>query len=126
MRIMSVDDSEATREFIRAAVDVLGFEFLEAADGQEGLEVLEREKGSVDLILLDWYMPIMDGIEMLEELKSNDLFRNIPVTMVTTEDERHKVVEAIDKGAKNYLMKPFSQEDLIGKIMESLGIGIQS
>ena len=122
MRIMSVDDSEATRKFIKGAVDVLGFEFLEAADGKEGLEVLEKENGNVDLILLDWNMPGMDGMEMLEILKSNDLFKDIPVTMVTTESERHKVVEAIDKGAKNYLMKPFSQEILVGKIMEGLGM----
>ena len=122
MRIMSVDDSEATRKFIKGAVDVLGFEFLEAADGKEALEVLGKENGNVDLILLDWNMPVMDGMEMLGILKSNDLFKDIPVTMVTTESERHKVVEAIDKGAKNYLMKPFSQEVLAGKIMEGLGM----
>jgi two-component system chemotaxis response regulator CheY len=119
---MSVDDSEATRKFIKSAVDVLGFEFIEAADGKEGLEVLEKENGNVNLILLDWKMPVMDGMEMLEILKSSDLFKDIPVTMVSTESERHKVVEAIDKGAKNYLIKPFSQEVLIGKIMEGLGM----
>ncbi|UCG11924.1 MAG: response regulator [Deltaproteobacteria bacterium] len=126
MRIMSVDDSKATRQFIKSAIDVLGFEFLEAGDGEEGLEVLEREKGDVDLILLDWNMPIMDGMEMLKTLKSNDFLKGIPVTMVTTETERHRVVEAIDQGAKNYLMKPFSQEELIGKIMDSLGMEMES
>ncbi len=122
MRIISVDDSKATRQFVKNAVDVLGFEFLEAADGKEGLEVLGKEKGNVDLILLDWYMPVMNGMEMLEALKSDDLLKDIPVTMVTTESERDKVFEAIEKGAQNYLMKPFTQEDLIGKIIESLGI----
>jgi two-component system chemotaxis response regulator CheY len=119
---MTVDDSKATRQFIRGAVDVLGFEFLEAGDGKEGLEVLEKEKGNVDLILLDWLMPVMDGIEMLEAVKSNDLFKDIPVTMVTSESERDNVVEALEKGAKNYLIKPFSQEDLIRTIMETLGM----
>ncbi len=122
MRIMSVDDSKATRQFVKDAIEVLGFEFLEAPDGKEGLEVLEKEKGNVDLILLDWLMPVMDGIEMLEALKSNDLFKDIPVTMTTTQGERDQVVEALNKGAKNYLVKPFSQEDLIGKIMEGLGM----
>lgn len=122
MRIMSIDDSEATRKFIKGAVDILGFEFLEAADGREGLKVLEKEKGNVDLILLDWKMPVMDGMEMLEILKSSDHFKDIPVTMVSTESERDKVIEAIDKGAKNYLIKPFSHEVLVGKIMEALGI----
>ncbi|MDY6972289.1 MAG: response regulator [Thermodesulfobacteriota bacterium] len=120
MRIMSVDDSRATRLFIKDAVDVLGFEFLEAADGKQGLAVLQEEGGNVDLILLDWHMPEMDGIEMLNILKSNDLFKDIPVTMVTTETERDSVFEALNRGANNYIMKPFSQEDLIGKIMESL------
>jgi two-component system chemotaxis response regulator CheY len=121
---MTVDDSRATRLFIKNAIDVLGFEFLEAKDGKEALKILHEENGQVDLILLDWNMPEMNGMEMLDALKSNDLLKEIPVTMVTTEIERHKVVEAIGKGAKNYVMKPFSQEDLIGKIMESLGMGI--
>jgi two-component system chemotaxis response regulator CheY len=121
---MSVDDSRSTRQFIQNAIDVLGFEFLEAADGKEALEVLERESGKVDLILLDWNMPVMDGMEMLEQVKADDRFKDIPVTMVTTEIERPKVVQAISKGAKNYVMKPFTQEDLIAKIMESLGMGI--
>ncbi len=122
MRIMSVDDSKATRQFVKDAIEVLGFEFLEAPDGKEGLQVLEQEKGNVDLILLDWVMPVMDGMEMLEALKANDLFKDIPVTMTTTQSEREQVVEALNKGAKNYLVKPFSQEDLIGKIMEGLGM----
>ena len=122
MRVLSVDDSKATRQFIKRAIDVLGFEFLEASDGREGLDLLENEQGKVDLILLDWNMPVMDGIEMLETLKSNDLFKDIPVTFVTTELERQKISEAVQKGAKNFLVKPFSQEDLIGKIIECLGI----
>lgn len=121
---MSVDDSKATRLFIKRAVDVLGFEFLEAADGKEGIELLERENANIDLILLDWNMPVMNGMEMLEIMQSHDSFKHIPVTLVTTEHERERVVEAIEKGAKNYLIKPFSQEDLISKIMESLGIEI--
>ena len=122
MRILSVDDSRATREFIRKAIDVLGFEFLEASDGKEGLEVLKRENGKIDLILLDRHMPEMDGLEMLEAVKSNDLYKDIPVTMVTVELERDEIQNAITKGAKNYLVKPFTQENLIGKVMESLEI----
>jgi len=122
MKILSVDDSKATRQFIKRAVDVLGFEFLEAADGKEGLELLNQEEGNIDLILLDWKMPVMDGMEMLEILKSSNLYKDIPVTFVSTELERQKVSDAVNKGAKNYLIKPFSQEDLIGKIMDSLGM----
>jgi len=124
MRVMSVDDSKATRQFIRQAIDVLGYEMVEASNGQEGLDLLRNSDDKVDLILLDWNMPIMDGMQMLIELKDDPSLKDIPVTMVTTEIERHKVVEAIAKGAKNYVMKPFTQEDLVGKIMESLGMGI--
>jgi two-component system chemotaxis response regulator CheY len=122
MRILAIDDSKATREFMKSAIDVLGFEFLEAANGKEGLEVLEKEKGRVDLILLDWYMPIMDGMEILQLLKSTDQFKDIPITMVTTETNLSKVKQAVEKGATNYLMKPFSQEELVGKIIEALGM----
>jgi len=122
MKILSVDDSTATRQFIKRAIDVLGFEFLEAADGKEGLEILNTQGGKVDLILLDWSMPVMDGIEMLKIIKSSDHLKGIPVTFVSTEQDRQKISEALHEGAKNFLIKPFSQEELIGKIMESLGI----
>jgi len=124
MRIMSVDDSKTTRLFIRRAIDVLGFEFIEASDGKEGIEILEREKGNVDLILLDLNMPVMGGMEMLEKMKSLKPYNDIPVTVVSTELERDKIFEAISKGAKNYLIKPFTQEELIGKIMENLNMAI--
>ncbi|GAB4335072.1 MAG: hypothetical protein Kow0089_04620 [Desulfobulbaceae bacterium] len=120
MRILSVDDSAATRQFIKKAVEVIGFEFLEAADGKEALEVVERESGHIDLILLDRHMPVMDGLEVLEALQANEAYREIPVTMVTVEMEREEIQKAIDMGARNYLIKPFSQENLIGKIMEGL------
>ena len=124
MRILSVDDSKATRAFIKKAIDVLGFEFLEAEDGKKGLEVIERENGKIDLILLDRHMPEMDGMEMLEALKANDDYKDIPVTMVTVELEREEIQNAIMKGAKNYLVKPFTQENLIGKVMESLNMSL--
>ena len=124
MKILSVDDSKATRQFIKRAIDVLGFEFLEAADGKEGLEILNTEGGRVDLILLDWNMPVMDGIEMLKIIKSSRLLKDIPVTFVSTEQERQKISEALNNGAKNFLIKPFSQEDLIGKFLESLGMEV--
>lgn len=124
MRILSVDDSAATRYYIKKAIDVIGFEFLEAADGREGLEVVERERGKIDLILLDRHMPVMDGMEMLAVLKSHKVYKGIPISMVTVELERNEIMKAIDMGAKNYLVKPFSQETLVGKIMEGLGMAL--
>ncbi len=123
MKILSIDDSRAVRMFVKSAVDVLGFDFVEAKNGREALGFLKKE-GVVDLILLDWNMPEMDGMEFLKRVKDNPQYKNIPVTMVTTEIERHRVIQAIGNGAKNYVMKPFTQEDIIGKIMESLGMGL--
>jgi two-component system chemotaxis response regulator CheY len=124
MKVLSADDSLMIRRVIKNAVDVLGHGFLEAKDGQEALEIMEKEYADVGLVLLDWNMPRMNGFEVLKKLKSDDRFKNIPVVMVTTEVERAKVVEAISAGAKNYVMKPFSHEDLIAKMMQSLGMGV--
>lgn len=124
MNILSVDDSKIIRNVIRGAVDVLGYDFFEACDGVEALEILESMEEKIDLILLDWNMPNMDGLTFLKKIKQDDRFSAIPVIMVTTEVDRNRVIEAIQEGARNYVMKPFSQEDLIAKIMESLGLGV--
>ena len=122
MRILSVDDSKLVRLYVKNAADVLGFEFLEAGNGEEAWELLENEEGTVDLILLDWHMPGTDGMALLKKLKADKKYADIPVTMVTTEVERENVLQAIEAGARNYVMKPFTQEKLVGKILESLGM----
>ncbi len=124
MKILSADDSVMIRKVIKNAVEVLGFGFLEAKDGVEAIEVLDKEYSDVGLILLDWNMPRMNGLDVLKKVKSDERFKGIPVMMVTTEVERAKVIEAISNGAKNYVMKPFSHEDLMAKIMQSLGMGV--
>lgn len=123
MRVLSVDDSSMVRKIIRGAVEVLDGELLEASDGIEALDLLEEEYKRVDLILLDWNMPRLDGMEVLKRLKADRRFRSIPVMMVTTESERENIVRAIQHGAVHYLLKPFTIEELIKRIMESLGKG---
>ena len=102
---------------------MLDGELLEASDGIEALDLLEEEYKRVDLILLDWNMPRLDGMEVLKRLKADRRFRSIPVMMVTTESERENIVRAIQHGAVHYLLKPFTIEELIKRIMESLGKG---
>ena len=123
MKILSVDDSAMMRRIISGAVEVVGYECIEACDGLEALDKLSQFHKEIELILLDWNMPNMDGMTLLKKLKETDNYKDIPVTMVTTETERGKVAQAIKAGAINYVMKPFSQEDLATKIMESLGKG---
>jgi two-component system chemotaxis response regulator CheY len=124
MKVLSVDDSAIIRKIIRGSAEVLGLEFLEAGDGAEALDVLSAEYNNVGLILLDWNMPVMDGFTTLKTLKNDDRFKEIPVMMVTTEAERTNIVQAIQTGAKHYLIKPFTPEDLMSKMLECMGTAI--
>jgi len=123
-QVLSVDDSGVMRRIIGRSVDVLGYGFLEAANGLEGLEVLARHHRDVVLIVLDVNMPEMDGFEFLRRVKANPDFQPIPVMMLTTESERGKVIQAIKAGAVTYICKPFKPEDLAVKITESLGVDL--
>ncbi|WP_373531357.1 PleD family two-component system response regulator [Vampirovibrio sp.] len=121
MKILSVDDSTIVRKIIRGSVEVLGLDFLEAGDGAEALAILSKQHQEVGLILLDWNMPVLDGFSTLKMLKADDRFKNIPVMMVTTEGEKNNIVEAIKMGAKHYLTKPFTPEDLTSRMLECIG-----
>lgn len=122
MNILSIDDSRTIRSTVKSIVEVIGIELLEAEDGLEGLKVLEEHSGNVDLILLDWEMPNMNGYEFLQTVKNDPRFRSIPVIMLTTVSQKEKMIEAIRSGAKQYLTKPFTSEILLTKIVQALGI----
>ncbi len=122
MRILSVDDSKTVRATVKSIVEVIGIELLEAEDGLEGQKVLEQVNGDVDLILLDWEMPNVNGYEFLKKVKQDKRFRSIPVIMLTTVSQKEKMIEAIRAGAKQYITKPFSSETLLTKIVQALGI----
>ena len=123
MKILVVDDSSIVRKIIREAADVLEMETIEAIDGIEGLEKIEESYEEIELILLDWNMPRMNGIEFLRFIKKDERYNGIPVMMVTTEGEKENIVQAIKAGASNYLIKPFSMEELQKRILECLGEG---
>ncbi|MEN6348770.1 MAG: response regulator [Syntrophomonas sp.] len=120
-KILSVDDSAIVRIMIKKGVETLGYECLEASDGEEALSVLAREFKEVSLILLDWNMPGMNGMEFLNIVKADARYKGIPVMMVTTESEKASIVKAIQSGVANYMLKPFEEEDLKKKIMACLG-----
>lgn len=123
--VLAVDDSRMMLRLIRGAIEAMGYTPLEAANGREALQILSKHPGQVALILLDWNMPEMNGIETLRALKSTPDLAHIPVMMVTTESEKHAVVEAIRTGASHYLTKPFAQQDLVLRMMECLGRGLE-
>ena len=122
-KVLSVDDSGVMRRIIGRTVDVLGYGFLEAANGLEALDVIAKNFEDIALIILDVNMPEMDGFEVLRRVKADPKYKTIPVMMLTTESERTRIIEAIQAGAVNYICKPFQQEDLTVKIAESLGEG---
>lgn len=123
MKILSVDDSAIIRKIIRNGVELLDYELLEAGDGMEALAMLEQSSANIKLILLDWNMPGMDGLDFLRKIKENPALKHLPVMMVTTESEKENIIKAIQAGAINYMVKPFSIEELLKKIIECIGEG---
>jgi len=116
MKAMIVDDSRATRVILRTALEREGFSVLEAGDGKQALERL-NESGPLDLALVDWNMPVMTGYELIRALRAETTFDSMSIMMVTTESESSQVQRALDAGANEYVMKPFSAEILREKLL---------
>jgi two-component system chemotaxis response regulator CheY len=89
----------------------------EVSNGQEALDALAADK-EIALVLLDWNMPVMTGIETLKHIRSTN--KQLPIVMVTTESEKEKVVEAIKAGANDYMLKPFNPQDVLDKLQKFL------
>jgi len=117
--ILVVDDFESMRRIVKGTLKSIGFSnFIEAEDGVIALKKLEKEK--IDLIISDWIMPNMNGLDFLKAVKGDDKYRHIPFIMVTAEGQRGNVLEAINAGVNNYIVKPFTPETLRGKIQKVL------
>ncbi|MBU0481869.1 MAG: response regulator [Proteobacteria bacterium] len=111
--VLIVDDSKTIRSVVMRVVEMSGVpvgEFLEAENGAEALEVVRGNK--VDIILTDINMPVMDGLQFLEELKKDSGIKNIPVIMVSTEASETKITRAVRLGAEGYIKKPFVPETI--------------
>ena len=113
MKILLVDDSGTMRAIQRRCLNKLGIEEIsEAEDGVQALSLFDSM--SFDIVLTDWNMPNMDGLTLLQEIRRRN--REIPVVMITTEAERARVVQAIQFGVSDYLVKPFTPDGLRDKI----------
>ncbi|WP_028845709.1 response regulator [Thermodesulfatator atlanticus] len=115
MKVMVVDDSKSIRQIEKKYLTGMGYEVVEASNGEEALKVLE-ENPDIALILLDWHMPVMNGYEFLKTVRQDPKWNNVKIMMVTTENQEKSVIDAIMAGANEYLMKPFDQEMLESKI----------
>lgn len=111
-----VDDSKVIRKFVRNMMTELCFDVDEAENGQDGLYCLEKKQ--YDLILLDWNMPIMNGLEFIKKFKNDYANLNTKVIFCTTENEIEKIKSALDSGANEYIMKPFDIEILRSKLAQ--------
>lgn len=116
MRALVVDDSRAMRMILKRTLTGIGFEVLEAGDGRQALEVLAAA-GPVDLTLVDWNMPVMTGYELIVEVRARRELDAMPIMMVTTETEVSQVTRALEAGANEYVMKPFTEDALREKLM---------
>jgi two-component system, chemotaxis family, chemotaxis protein CheY len=120
MRALVIDDSSVTRGIIKQILGEIGFETFEAEDGREGLNRLsDLEK--MDLVLVDWNMPEMDGIQFLQALRADNLYDALPVMMVSTNNNSEDIATSLRAGANEYIMKPFTA-DIIRSKLELMGL----
>ena len=115
MSILCIDNSETIRKVVKDCVQDLGFEFFEAENGKMGLEVAQNID-SLELIILDWNMPVMSGRETLYNLR--ELNKKVKILVLIKFEKKDSVMEAVDMGATNYMLKPFRVNDLQDKIKE--------
>lgn len=120
MRAIVIDDSRAMRTIIGRLLKELGFEITEAQHGQEAIERLQQS-GPLDLALVDWNMPQMNGIEFVQNIRAQADYDAMRLMMVTTETEISHVMMALTAGANEYVMKPFTK-DVIREKLEIMGM----
>lgn len=115
MKILVVDDMSTMRRIVKNILKQLGFSNMEEAEnGQEALQKLRTEP--YGFVVSDWNMPVMPGIEMLRAIRADEKLKHIPVLMVTAEAQKENLIEAIQAGVNNYIVKPFTAETMQEKI----------
>jgi two-component system, chemotaxis family, chemotaxis protein CheY len=115
LKVLVVDDFPTMRRIVKNLLKQLGYENIdEAEDGSQALAKLKG--GGYGLVITDWNMPVMEGIDLLKNLRADDALKDLPVLMVTAEAEKDKVITAIKAGVDNYVVKPFTAEVLKEKL----------
>jgi len=114
VKILSVDDSKMVRMLVARAFKSFDCKILEAANGLEGMAIAAQEHP--DVILLDFTMPVMDGMEMMDLLRADEALRSVPVVMLTAERSRDMVAEFAKKGVRDYMVKPFKEQEIIDRV----------
>lgn len=116
MNALIIDDSRAMRRILGKTMKGLGFEILEAEDGAQGLDIFLASSDTIEVTLVDWNMPVMNGLEFVEAIRSKGEFEAEKLVMVTTETEPARMTRALMAGVDEFVMKPFTTEILIDKL----------
>jgi two-component system chemotaxis response regulator CheY len=120
IKILIVDDFATMRKILKNILKQIGFKnIIEADDGKSALKILKKE--SFDLILSDWNMPKISGLELLNSVRSDSKLKNIPFVMVTAEAQKDNILEAVKAGVNSYIVKPFTAETVGEKINKVFG-----
>lgn len=119
MKILAVDDSPTMRRIIINTLKRAGFEdVIEATDGKDALAKLKVDE--FGLVITDWYMPEMDGLTFVTNVRKNEEFKSLPILMVTTRSVKSDIMEAMKAGVNNYIVKPFTPDTLKDKIEQTI------
>jgi len=120
MQVLIVDDMQTMRRIMKNVLKQIGFSNItEADDGKTALA--EMKKKQFDLVLCDWNMPEMTGIDLLKALRADEAFKSIPFVMITAEAKKENIVEAVKAGVNNYIVKPFTAETVSEKLKKVFG-----
>lgn len=120
MKAIIIDDSKTMRMMLGKILAEAGFEFIQAEHGQDALDKL-KISGPLDLALVDWNMPVMNGLDFIKALRVLPGYKDMWIMMVTTETEMDNMVKAMVAGANEYVMKPFTKDIILGKL-ELMGL----
>ena len=123
-RALVIDDSRTIRSILGKKLGQLGFKVSDAENGKVGLEALRNTPG-ISLVLVDWNMPVMNGLEFVKAVRGDVAWDGVTIVMVTTETETSQMLAALDAGANDYIMKPFTEEIIAERLM-LLGIQEQT
>ncbi|HNY16934.1 MAG TPA: response regulator [Treponemataceae bacterium] len=114
--VLVVDDSRIMRNIVKNTFSSMNIpcQFVEASNGKQALALLDGQK--FDLVLLDWNMPELSGLDFLKTVRANDRYKSLPIIMVTSEAARYNVIEALKNGATDYIIKPVNEKSFREKL----------
>ena len=119
-KVLVVDDSSTIRRIVKNTLERIGYS--DVVEAENGIDALTKLKdGSIELVMTDWNMPEMDGITLVKSIRASDKFGAVPIIMVTTEAEKNEVMEAMQLGVNDYVIKPFTPDILKEKIQKIMG-----